>query len=717
MQDNKKIVVRSLILVLISIGLAYIFSPLIGRNYLADLKALIVFNREQLWLIRHDWMHELQTFNAVRFVEVEMTTVLFIFIGYAFVIGPKKYSEILFKYRWIVGMAFLLFLVLNKINGDSLAIIGTVGRDSNRNVAQFVNPIFGVTRPIRSDEYIVSNPLTLYKMVNESYFSSLGIIGYLKDPCMFVARIVNIFGMEYTYSFIWNYLTIFGVLFSIDFFMLLTKGKRKISIVCTMMIFLSSFYLWWNYPSQISYMQAAIVAADRFIKSDTKPKRVLWLYLTGIFAFNFAANLYPAWQVPCAYVGLCLLAWLIYTDWSYIRKFGKFEYALLIGAFIVAIVAIALYVYISLDYIHTNMNSAYPGHRIDCGGNDPESMDKLYAYFVNTFFAYKDYNVLNNCEMATLISFFPVPTIILWLKLIRDKKKDLLAILLTLVSALLFVYCFIGFPKIIAVVTLLQFSTVARAVDYIAYIQILMLAIYFAYEREDEKVGLKTKLVDLIIAILVVVLVIRKCIGIQTGYLSTIECLILAGLFGITIFLLCFKHVKYRYNIVTALIAFICLLTGIYIRPMTVGLQCVYSRPTADAIKDITKMDDGKWIALDGDYVSSYATLCGANVINMVNTSPNLELWSKVDEDGQYVDAYNRFAHITVSFTDEDTSFSYEEAIPDCFTLDLSYKDISKLDVKYLISMHDIEEFDNDYVKFEKIYDEDYFYIYEIYYK
>jgi hypothetical protein len=150
---------------------------------------------------------------------------------------------------------------------------------------------------------------------------------------------------------------------------------------------------------------------------------------------------------------------------------------------------------------------------------------------------------------------------------------------------------------------------------------------------------------------------------------------------------------------------------------MTVGLQCVYSRPTADAIKDITKMDDGKWIALDGDYASSYATLCGANVINMVNTSPNLELWSKVDEDGQYVDAYNRFAHITVSFTDEDTSFSYEEAIPDYFTLDLSYKDISKLDVKYLISMHDIEELDNDYVKFEKIYDEDSFYIYEICYK
>lgn len=40
--------------------------------------------------------------------------------------------------------------------------------------------------------------------------------------------------------------------------------------------------------------------------------------------------------------------------------------------------------------------------------------------------------------------------------------------------------------------------------------------------------------------------------------------------------------------------------------------------------------------------------MSGASVINSTNTYPDLEKWSKIDEEGKYEDVYNRYAHINV---------------------------------------------------------------------
>ena len=72
---------------------------------------------------------------------------------------------------------------------------------------------------------------------------------------------------------------------------------------------------------------------------------------------------------------------------------------------------------------------------------------------------------------------------------------------------------------------------------------------------------------------------------------------------------------------------------------------------------------------------------------------------------------YNRYAHMNLEITDEDTEVSLLYA--DNIALKLNYKDLSKIDVKYVLSTESFSKknFSN---YFEEIYNEDGIYIYKV---
>ena len=158
------------------------------------------------------------------------------------------------------------------------------------------------------------------------------------------------------------------------------------------------------------------------------------------------------------------------------------------------------------------------------------------------------------------------------------------------------------------------------------------------------------------------------------------------------------------------------LITGVYIRPITKGTYAVDSKPLAKEIQSIVKTDKkSKWIAYGGGIVlSGFSVACGAPTINSVNTYPNMELWKKLDPSGQYNEVYNRYAHIDIDFTDSDTSMELLQA--DCMRIHLSYKDLVKTDVKYIVALVTLTS-GNEYVDFEQLYSEDGSYIYKVIYK
>ena len=166
------------------------------------------------------------------------------------------------------------------------------------------------------------------------------------------------------------------------------------------------------------------------------------------------------------------------------------------------------------------------------------------------------------------------------------------------------------------------------------------------------------------------------------------------------------------------MIAIICLsvVTGAAIRPVNKGHEAITSKPLAKEITKLAQEDKGaKWLAVGGGIVlPSFAIACGAPTLNSVNTYPNMDLWRKLDPPGQYNEVYNRYAHIVLDLTEEDTTMDLIQA--DCLQLHLSYRDIEKTGAKYIVSTVRMDE-ENEWLSFKEIYNEAGSYIYQIAYK
>lgn len=69
----------------------------------------------------------------------------------------------------------------------------------------------------------------------------------------------------------------------------------------------------------------------------------------------------------------------------------------------------------------------------------------------------------------------------------------------------------------------------------------------------------------------------------------------------------------------------------------------------------------------------------GLPTINSVNAYPHMSLWGKIDPDGQYQDAYNRYAHIEVGAA---SSTSFEVMQSDLIMVHLTADDLKTLGVR-----------------------------------
>ena len=723
-QTKRRSILPLCVLMESSLFLAFLISPILQYSIYSLFQRL--FNEKVGFVkeVYHTWREGIIDFSSGRIVLMELLTITFFILGMRFVLKKEEYYALLFKYRYVIAIFVLIVIVMNKLNGDSFAVYDILGGIQKDYQTDTTYPFFGQVRAIRSDEYMVSNALVLQAMINGTYYINKGILGVATNPFLLVQWFLSFLGIEYEYSFYWYFKQVLALLISFEFFRILTKDNRRISVLCTLMIYLSAFYLWWGFPPQIYATQGALVGLYYFIRSEKKVYRVLWLYIIGCFAYAYASNLYPAWQVPIAYISIAIAIWIIVDNIDYIKRFTFFDKTIIVLAIIFVIAGGLFFVYSSMDYIEKISNSVYPGMRYDYGGSNAGWVFmKLFSYIPGTLFAYKDFVSPNACEIASIISFFPIPTLLIWWQCWknREKKNNLLVYLLSAVGIFIFIYCVLGLPEVVATISLMRYSTSARAVDMIGYIQVIFIAIYISREcvyRESiiENESRKKQVIRIIVAVVFVALIIWRTVVFHrdTSYLALKDILILDVLFGLVIVMLLFIHYEKLYRLFVILGAIICICTGLYVRPISIGLDSLYAKPVADEIQELVSGDDSKWIAIGGDSYSSFATLNGADTINMVNTVPNIELWSKVDKNGIYQEVYNRYAHVSIDFTEEDTSF--ELVVLDAMVVHLSYDDISKLDVKYIFSNQALL-YNSKEIEFKQIYVEDGAYIYEVVYK
>lgn len=648
-------------------------------------------------------------------------TIVLFFIALHFMVDKRKMYGWLFDKRWQLAGIILLFMVINRYNGDSLAIYDNYIQPGLGN--EYVQPIVGKARAIRSDEWMVSTPLRLStqfldnpygkyntivrgtKTINENRLSVMT----LAYPVSWIEiAITEVFGVDYGLSFRWYFSIIFTFLIHIELFLIITKKNKLLSGCGAAMVFFSSFYLWWGFPAILMYAPAALVCAWHFVYQKKWKDKIILAWGTAYFTAAFVNLLYPAWQVPMAYIVLVILVWMIHESWDKLKSLSKQECLTMGIAFVFCLVLIAAYLLGQREYMEIITQTEYPGSRVDYGSF---SIGKLFNYIPAVLFAYKD--VENASEAGTCISLFPLPMIAAAYFWLKSKKKNWLVTGLMAVALYLTIYTTIGLPPVLAKLSLMVFSTSFRAVDLLGYLQVILFVVVMT-EYGDEFRIKKQKNATLISVAAGIVLVVLAN-HFLPHYMGKLYMLVAMFVLAFICYAL-FGNASSKYTErALCMIIVVAVLTGAYVRPIAKGTDAIYSKPAAKKIMEIVKEDkEAKWITCDSSIaLQSFAVACGAPTINSVNTYPNMELWRILDSTGKYNKVYNRYAHVNVALTDKDTNFKLIQK--DWMQLNLSYKDIEKTGAKYIFATTHLRD-TNVYVDFEEIYAEAGSYIYQINY-
>lgn len=637
---------------------------------------------------------------------------LYVFVAIHFFVDIKKMYDFIFKYRWLIGIAIFVFLVINKYHFSSVSCFDAYIQPGMGSV--YVHPIFGEARAIRSDEWLVNLPRALTgvytnfsqynDIVSGTSTTNISASGLFLNYSA-LAKPVDwgyyLFGIEYGLAWHWGFKMVFGFLFVFELFYIVTRNDRMFSLFGAALTWFSTYNMWWSTVTWLWTGCAAIVLFYYFIKEEKTKKRWLWGIGIAIFGTSFTVELYPAWLVPAGFVFLSLLIWVFLSQKEDWKKFRLVDWGIGVCCILIMASIVLVYLINFREYMDAITNTVYPGERVSFGGY---SLDKMLGYFSSVLTGY--FPSVNPCEPACFMVVYPLAYIVGVIALIKTKGKNLLLWMLFVPLMLLSAYCYMELPEVFARITLLTYSTPFRAVDVLGFLLAIILVVSLTEIKKSNGIKLYFS-----------VPIVLFCISLAIKYswareesrkIKLLVLLIAVAVMIIEILVLSCKQEKAR-RVALSMACIFLIVTGMSIHPLNHGLDAIMSKPVAGVIKDIVEQDeDAKWIATNSIVNGNYLIACGASTYNSINYIPNMELWDKLDPSKKYDEVYNRYAHVEVRLVDDVTSM--ELIGVDYFALNLSYDDIKTIGIDYIFSVCPLES--KEKIDFELVYEEAGVYIY-----
>ena len=640
----------------------------------------------------------------------------------------KKTLETVFRNRWRIALSVFALCVICQINFSSVAAFNWAFQpDLGDSLAK---PLFGIARGIRSDEWLVALPRAAssefagYGQFNEilrgaSNYNLAANGLYLSYSALSDPANIGyfLFGTDMGISFFWCANFMMSIMMALEFSYIISGKSRVAALVGAALLAFSPFNLWWGVTGLLTSFFAILVATHYCFAFEKYWQRLLCMLGVGLAGAYFICHLYPAWQVPMVYLLVPLFIWLLVKNFDTLKAFRLRDW-LGAGAAIAFMGSIVIaYLLGSKGYMESIMNTVYPGARFELGGY---ALDKSFAFIQTLQFPFRSIQAGSNvCEAGTFFSLFPLPILFSVYVLIRQilakrrdktQKIDLLNLLLLIPTVFLLLFCTVGFPHWLAKLSLMSYSPSFRAVDHLGLVNTVLLIYHLTASR---KYRLPIAPVACIVGTTVACSILfsqKMCPGYLTlGY--TLLASALAMLLGLAFFARLSWSSGKRLLIAISLVL---IAVGLAVHPINSGIGALTEKPASKKIQEISQADPtAKWIGYGDILHGQYAVANGAPCITSTNYVPNMELWQKLDPTGQYEEVYNRYAHITLVFTEEETAFKLLG--PDHMKLELSYQDIEKTGVRYVFSTTPLEE-ESPYVDFRLLYQESNAYIYEIVY-
>lgn len=634
-------------------------------------------------------------------------------------IKVEKVADFIMKYRYIIAAIILLLLVIFKINFSSINM-WTI----HMNETEINNVLLGEARPIRSDEWLTQSSFMLgetqgedaYKLYNRNIAQGTSNMFMLSAPVADILTITRpllwgfIFGRDFGFSFYWSLRMIAIIMVSVELVKKICKNNVLILAGGFALAFAPAM-MWWFSTSVVDgyiYGLAVVILFGYYMKNlnwQIWKKLLIALGIT-ITLPGFIFSLYPAFQVPFGF----FMAVFMLVD--FIKAFKKLkikDYLIIFGTLILCAAFVLRFLFVSWGDIQTMMSTVYPGHREELGGN--LNVDSFIVYLVNLFFPYTS-KIPNTCEPSTHIYSLTALIILLiaYFKNIKENKKQKdfgLITLLTILYLFFFIWEFIGFNKILSKITFMYFSPAQRTHVILGIIGVI-LSIIMVQKAEKGKFfsGLQGALITFVVLIFTYVIV--KNSGYASFFNPLKYTIVFTVLGALTYFL-----VMGRTKLWAATIIGVAIISGCTVNPIAAGIAPVTDTTIAKEIREIAAKDkEALWIG-NSNVSGQYLISNGVNTLNGVNNYPNFGWIKIVDPERVYDEVYNRFAHISITLSDET---SFELTAQDSYTAYLTYQNLKDLGVKYYFSNTEVLNETIEKFKLNRIYsnEEKQQYIYEI---
>ena len=652
---------------------------------------------------------------VMKYFSVKHMILFFIlfFILFTVLLNPKlkiKVFSFIYNNRFLLAVLTFIVCVILQIHGSSLAALDISNSQHKA--------LFGVARTMRSDEFNVNTPFALSQYFNNfGYYSDI-VRGVPTDmfisygqPVLDIAVIFRPFhwgylllSQGYGLSAFWMGRLIALFVVSFEFGMLITNKNKKLSLAYTFLLTFSPLVQWWYAVNMLVEMlifgQLFILLTDYYMNLNDYKKRLIITIALIICAGAYILAMYPAWEIPLAYVFLAFFIGVIYKNH---KKFTFTKKDLLLLVLFVGLLVILLgYIFLkSQTAIQLIMNTTYPGSRVYNGGLELFNVINPFVLYIKTIFA----PITVGANDFILVSFFPLGIILFVIVQFIQRKKDVLLYLLILVYILLLIYFIFTLPSLVGQLTLLNNTVAIRLISIIYFVDLLILIRSLSLVKLELRNHYK--LICFIVAVVFSAIAIWLAFGVGPfSQVILVQIVIAFIVFALSFFFIltsCFNRKYLKGFLVMSIL--ISLLAGGLLNPIESGVDYYFDQPIINETESIVqKNPDALWVVESPIYIDELIPV-GAHTLNSVNIYPNEKLWSKLDPSGQNNEVYNRYAHICVNLqNNEDTSFGNPEM--DTVSINLNINDIKNLNITYILTDLELENFSNANVKFVKIYED-----------
>ncbi len=639
----------------------------------------------------------------------------------------QRLFDFAYKWRWVIALVVFGIGVALQIHMSNVGTY-TVLFESDPSATESI--LFGQPRDFRTDEYNVQLPYFFSQAFNGyreiSYQMSVGgqnmILGY-NAPVWDLTLIGKPFVWGYlllgnSYGLSWYFLskTILMFMVSLEMFFILTKS-RHMAVFGAFLFTFAPANVWWFSPHfyDVIFWACALFVVGYFFFARQGLQKWGFVLLSIGSLTGFVLPLFPSLQVPCGVLMLCLMLACLYRDRATL-SWPKSNWWTVLAVLVGIGIVLGPTLWRMKDALMILLHTEYPGSRVSVGGYGEPWM--LFVNIAGIFQPFvPDPGYLNNSEISTythfgiaFLLFYPY----LWWYLKKNHNSvRFIGDVFVIALCLQMVFLFVPFPEWLAKGLLLS---MCNRMQTVFGLTASIFTIWMFGLINQESVPHKALVGGVICVLYGILSLLVNSSFLYSGIIEFLDNYGHRFLFGFTIPLfyglaiafafglwLCFT--KWKELMYCALLCWTAV-SGLLVNPIMQGSAAITDYPLAHLVQEKVAEDpDANWLSLGLDQIQGLLLANGAKVLNAVDFYPDFEKWQQIDPDLQNFEAINRYAHIEVSLTLDETTIQSTQ--PDLIELKLNVEDLKKWNVRYLVgSIQDQAILEEAKIPYEVIFEE-----------